>query len=498
MTQFHPPDSIITTATMRAAEQVALDSGISMRQLMENAGRAVAEEVIRHYAPRLTLIVCGPGNNGGDGFVVAKYLREEGWPVRVMSVVRSLDEYKGAAAEAAQEYPGEIDGLSPYGLENVELVVDALFGTGLSQPINGEIKALIDILNDIDAPKISVDMPSGIASDSGKVLGAAVEADLTVTFGRARTGHFLVPGCLNSGKVVVADIGIPEKLFLGDRIMANRPSRWMHHLQEPLASDNKFARGACLILGSGQMTGAVKLATHASRRAGAGLSIVACPTVSYPIYATTAMGEVVLPVDTHTQLKDIFEKRQVKSVLIGPGSPPDENTQGSVLRLLEDKIPLVIDGGAISAFEGNSRRLLDALHDQVIITPHEGEFSRLFPEFEDGPLGKISRVRKASEIAGCTIVMKGYDTVIADQEGSCVVNNNAPATLATAGAGDVLAGIIVGLRAHVPSAYIAAQIGVWIHGEAAQPLGEGLIAEDLISAIPRVWELLRSNSAVAI
>ena len=498
MTQFHPPDAIITTATMRAAEQGAVDSGISMRQLMENVGKAVAEEVIRHYAPRPTLVLCGPGNNGGDGFVAAKYLKEEGWPVRVMSVVRRLDEYKGPAAEAAQEYPGEIDALSPHGLENVELVVDALFGTGLSQPINGEIKALVDIINDMDAPTISIDMPSGIESDSGKVLGAVLEADLTVTFGRARTGHFLVPGCLNSGKVIVADIGIPEKLFFGDRIRANRPSSWMHHLQEPSAFDNKFVRGACLILGSGQMTGAVKLATHSSRRAGAGLSIVACPTVAYPIYATTAMGEIIMPVDTHAQLKDVFEKRQVKSVLIGPGFAPDENTQGSVLRLLEDKIPLVIDGGAISAFEGNPRRLLDALHDQVIITPHEGEFARLFPEFQDGPLGKISRVRKASEIAGCTIVLKGYDTVIANQEGDCVINNNAPATLATAGAGDVLAGIIVGLRAHVPSAYIAAQIGVWIHGEAAQSLGEGLIAEDLVDEIPRVWKLLRSNSSVAI
>lgn len=492
------PQFVITNETMQAAEQGAVEGGIPLQQLMENAGKAVADEVMRRYSPRPTLVLCGPGNNGGDGFVAAKHLLAAGWPVRVMSTVDSLEAYKSPALEAAQDYPGEIDAFSPYGLENAELIIDGLFGTGLSKPVIGELGTLIDIINDLGVPVVSIDIPSGVQGNSGKVEGVAVNADLTVTFGCARVGHVLLPGVLHAGHVVVADIGIPGKLFLGDRITANAPRNWLHHLKEPTPYDNKFTRGACAILGLSEMTGAPKLATQASRRSGAGLSVIACSPESYPIYGASAMGEIVSTISSFKDLKKLFEDRRVKCVLAGPGMLPNAQTREMMLRLLADKIPLVMDAGAISAFAENPGQLLKSLHDQVILTPHEGEFTRLFPELGPEFLNKIERTRKASEIAGCTILLKGYDTVICNHQGDCVVNTNASPNLATAGSGDVLAGIITGIRAHVTSPFIATQIGAWMHGEAAQGLGEGMIAEDIIAELPRVWSLLRSKTSVAI
>jgi len=486
---FTPTNDLITRDRMRRVEEVCAESGISRAHLMESAGRGVAGVILRTYSRRRVLVLCGPGNNGGDGFVVARCLKEAGWDVKVMAMLHK-DMYVEPALSAAMAYPDTIYPLAPGGLVDVDLVVDALFGVGLTHAIEGDVKTLFEILNDSDTPVVSVDIPSGVDGDTGCIQGCAVDADLTVTFGRARPGHYLLPGCLHAGRIEVVDIGIPEHLFLGDRIYLNRPTNWLHHLRVPHPCDHKYTHGACLIIASDQMTGAVKLASMAARRAGAGAVIIACPENAYPLYATGAGSEIVLPITTFEDIERIYAEKYITSVLFGPGAPLTESSKIIAMALLKRKYPLVLDGGALSIFKDNPEDLFRGLHEDVILTPHEGEFSRLFPVLSDPTTGKISRVRQATEKAKCNLVLKGYDTVIGSVDGACVINRNAPPWLATAGSGDVLAGLIAGLHARKLPPFVAAQVGTWIHGDAAVRAGEGMIAEDVLTHLPSVWAFL--------
>jgi len=473
---------LLTSEEMKKAEEVAIAAGITESTLMERAGEGVTDAIFTYFEPCSTLVVCGPGKNGGDGQVVASLLKKAGWSVQVLSV------HDLPSLKKMQEF-----------VEHAALIVDGLFGTGLSHSIEGEVKELVDLMNTSGKPIVSIDIPSGIDSNSGACLGSSVKAQMTVTFCRAKPGHFLLPGRVHVGQLFIKDIGISDTMLPLATHYVNHPSLWKEYLHEPQPLDHKYSRGACLIVGGGCMPGAVRLATLASRRIGVGLVRIMCKSEEYPIFASTALGEIVTPVTTAVEYLHWATDDRFKSLLWGVGALPKESTREQALLLLSTNKPLVLDGGALSCFEGAAQTLTSHLHSNVILTPHEGEFIRLFPHLAFLN-NKAEKARNAAIEAGAVVVLKGYDTVIASPTGEVIINANAPATLATAGSGDVLAGMIVGLLAMGFPSFYAAAAAVWIHGEAASQVGLGLIAEDIINKIPHALQYLsdfnRSNDPI--
>ncbi len=473
---------LLTSDEMKLAEDAVLAEGVSEEMLMEKAGEGVADEIRNHFSQCSTIVVCGPGKNGGDGKVVARLLENAGWPVKVLHFndLPSHEELKSL-------------------FEQTDLIVDGLFGTGLSRPLEGEIKTLVDLMNDSNKPIVAIDIPSGIDSNSGTCYGASIKAKITVTFLRAKPGHFLIPGRIHTGELVVKDIGIPDRLLPPVTHYLNTPSLWEHFITEPQPLDHKYSRGACLVVGDGCMPGAIRLATYAARRVGAGLVRLMCKNEEYPIYASSAWGEIVTPIATAKEYLEWATDKRFKALLWGPGALPKQSTLEQALLLLSTKKPCVLDGGALSSFEGNAQLLSSHIHPNVILTPHEGEFIRLFPHLAFLN-NKAEKVRNAAIEVGAVVVLKGFDTIIASPSGEVIINANAPATLATAGTGDVLAGMMVGLLAQGLDPFIAAAAAVWMHGDAASRRGLGLIAEDIIEEIPAVLQSLkfldRSNDSV--
>jgi hydroxyethylthiazole kinase-like uncharacterized protein yjeF len=463
---------ILTADGIRAAEKAIIEEGVSEAYLMERAGEGVVEVILAQFPLCQTVVFCGPGKNGRDGQVVARLLKEKGWPVTVI-LLKDLP-----ACEKLKD-----------SLNQAQLIVDGLFGTGLSYPLEGDSHKLVELINASGKPVVSIDLPSGIDTNSGAALSTAIWATFTVTFCRARPGHYLLPGRLHTGQLYIKDIGISNELLPPSTYYLNDPSLWNDSLKEPQPSDHKYSQGACLVIGTGSMPGAVRLAALAARRAGAGLVRLICKVEEYPIFATTAWGEIVTPVATAKEFLKWVQEERFHSLLWGTGAFPKSSTREQALLLLSSKKPFVLDGGALSSFEGKTRELTNALHENVILTPHEGEFQKLFPHLaflKD----KAEKAHIAAIEAGAIIVLKGYDTIIASPEGKLVINANAPATLATAGTGDVLAGIMAGLLSQGMDPFQAASAAVWIQGDAATRIGLGLIAEDLLREIPGTLQRL--------
>lgn len=484
--------SVLTTAQMYRADQAAEQCGIPSLSLMEAAGFQV-DRAIRQRWPRCrTVVLCGPGNNGGDGFVIARLLRKAGWPVR-LGLLGDASTLLGDAAVNAERWQaigGKIEGLTEDLSDWGRLVVDALFGAGLSRPLDGAAATVIKALRQSQTPCIAVDIPSGVSGDTGAVVGgmeaAALSCALTVTFFRPKPGHIMLPGRDLCGELVVADIGIPGHV-LGDLkpdIVVNGPGPW--RLPEPLGSeDHKYKRGLALVYGSVKMSGAASLASASARRVGAGLVKVCAPKEARPLYLEEAPG---LMFEAITDSRFLADQR-ASSVLIGPGFGVGEGTMASVVGLLSGGRSIVLDADALTSFSEEAETLFSAIKSSgqdVVLTPHEGEFARLFGKNEE--VDKLTRARTAAKKSGAVVVFKGSDTVIAAPDDRAAMSVNAPPWLATAGSGDVLAGLICGLLAQGLTAWEAGCAGVWLHGEAAQQLGPGLIAEDLVDAIPEVLE----------
>ncbi|MBY0500994.1 MAG: NAD(P)H-hydrate dehydratase [Alphaproteobacteria bacterium] len=470
---------LLTAEEMGEAEKAAIARGNSELTLMERAGQGVVDVILNKFSPCQTVVVCGPGKNGGDGKVVARLLKEKGWPVQVIATedLSTHENLEHILSEVNQS------------VNQAELIVDALFGTGLSRPIEGYARMLVDVINASLKPVVSIDIPSGIDTNSGNCWGNAVHATLTVTFVRARPGHYFLPGRLYTGKLFVKDIGISDDLLPLVQFCVNHPSLWS--LKEPQPTDHKFTRGGCLVLGNGSMPGAVKLASLAARRVGAGIVRLACKSEEYPIFASTVLGDIIVPIVSAQEFLELVQDDKYKALLWGTGALAKESTSEQALLLLSLKKPCVLDGGALSSFEGKVHSLTSVLHENVILTPHEGEFIRLFPHLAF-IRNKAEKALKAAIESGAVVVLKGYDTVVASPQGKVVINANAPATLATAGTGDVLAGLMTGLLAQGLPPFQAAAAAVWIHGEAANRKGLGLIAEDLLGEIPSVLQFIHA------
>jgi hydroxyethylthiazole kinase-like uncharacterized protein yjeF len=487
---------VLTVAQMAAADNFAVMAGTPTLTLMENAGRAVADAIAARFAPCATLVLCGPGNNGGDGFVVARLLAERGFAVRVAD----FDFTQGDAAVMAAKWHGTRVKLLPGVLDGAALVVDGLFGAGLSRPLEGAVRDIVAALGEVppETKIVAIDIPSGVAGDTGRMLGdTAVRADLTVTFFRKKPAHLLLPGRARCGEILVADIGIPDGALdlIRPILTENTPVLWGDKFPWPQAEGHKYSRGHCVVV-SGQMhaTGAARLAARAALRVGAGLVSVASPLDALAVNAAHLTAIMLKPFEGARGLSDLLLDKRMTTVVIGPGLGVSGETRELVQTVLAGPPykKVVLDADALSSFEDDPEALFNRLRPgAAILTPHDGEFERLFPGLLEDSASKLEAVRAAAERCGAVVLLKGSDTVIARPDGGTTINANAPATLATAGSGDVLAGLIGGLFAQGMEAGSAAAAAAWLHGDAAGRFGPGLIAEDIAEILPESLAALR-------
>ena len=488
----HYASALLTCAEMAKADAFAIAGGTPGIVLMETAGRAVATAVMRRWPRRPVIVLCGPGNNGGDGFVAARRLYEVGWPVRV-ALAGTRADLKGDAAWAAESWKGEVEPLSAALLADSPLVVDALFGAGLSRPIGGAAGDLIDRLDELDLPTVAVDVPSGLHGDSGQVMGRAIRATCTVTFFRPKPGHYSEEGLKRCGELQVVDIGIPAAALraIEPRQWCNEPVLWRELLQADL-SDHKYRRGHLTVLGGAHATGAARLAALAGRRAGAGLVTIAAPRTAMPVYQGAEPGNLIVEADSASAYAELLVDERRNAMLLGPGAGVEDRTRLAVLAALQTRRRVVLDADALTSFAERPAELFERIDGEVLLTPHEGEFRRLFPGIA-GEGGKIARARRAAAESGATVLLKGPDTVIAAPDGRAVVNVHASPALATAGSGDVLAGIAGGLMARGLTAFAAGAAAAWLHGECARQFAlPGLIAEDLSGLLPAALQMARA------
>lgn len=499
---------ILDVAQSYQADQDAAAAGIAGLSLMETAGAAVANAIQARWDKRAVLIFAGPGNNGGDGFVIARLLKAAKWPVQVY-LLGDKAKLKGDAAVNAKRWRAKVlpldAALEPLvDLSGDVLLVDALFGAGLSKPLSGAAKTLAEMLRlrrdeGTAPPVVAVDMPSGLHGDTGNALkGMAFQADLTVTFCRPKPGHLLMPGRQLCGELLVADIGIPDSVVAGLSSSAalNDVALWGAAFPRTAVQANKYARGHVVVGGGTTMCGAARLAALAARRMGAGLVSIATPDDAFAIYAAAAEpGTLIYPYKGLKEFKKMLSDERKSTVILGPGAGTTKGTAEKVLAALKAGKRTVLDADALSVFQVTPKALFKALKgfaDDAVLTPHGGEFARVFPDLakKQAALGKLEVTRMAARRAGCVVLYKGADTVVAAPDGRAGMTASAPPTLATAGTGDVLAGFVGALLAQGVPAFEAANAAAWLHAECANSFGVGLIAEDLPDELPEVLDWL--------
>lgn len=441
--------------TSEQMQQVDKTCAIPIEQLIENAGRAVAEEIVRRYGARKTVVLCGPGNKGRDGKVAARYLKTWGWPVSISNK-----------------------------LDGVELIIDALYGTGLKSDF---IQSLADQINNAGVPIISIDVPSGLDGASGAPRGASVKADLTITFFRKKPGHLLLPGRNLCGEIIVRDIGLRSSAL--DILDIQLWENTTPNLPEPLAGGHKFNRGhAVIVSGNAMQTGASRLAAMAALKIGAGLVTIAGEATALAVHANHVTAVMLVETKTVKDLSNLLSDKRKNAVCIGPAAGVGEATKRAAQVVLESGSNAVLDADALTSCANEPEQLFEWIRKitvrAVVLTPHEGEFEKLFGSLSGS---KLERARKAAKQSGAIIILKGADTVIAHPNGRAKINANAPPSLATAGSGDVLAGLVTGLLAQGMTGFAAACAGVWLHGEAANRISSNLFtAEDLVEKLGHI------------
>lgn len=544
---------LLTAAQMRAIEQAAIQSGaVTGLELMERAGRGVVEAIFETWpdlarANHRAVVLCGPGNNGGDGFVIARLLSDWGWQVELF-LLGDPDRLPPDAKANHARWQGRTLDVADYATRDCDLMVDACFGTGLARPITDDgarafLKdcALAEASHEArragaavhGAPPrtVAVDIPSGLCADSGRVLGGehpwqdspnCGRFGLTVTFHGAKPGHYLASGPYLCGKLAIKDIGIPlspvlQRAALMKASAPDGAGRRAASLLGPRAAQpvltkgqeaHKYDHGHALVL-SGPMgrSGAARLAARAALRVGAGLVTVAAPGSAMMECACQLTAVMLRRADDAEGLLSLLEDPRMNALCLGPGLGLGQDTRALVLAALSRRRAIVLDADALTSFADAPEDLFQALHPLAVLTPHMGEFARLFPDLAQGlsdlprkgpAPSRLDAARSAAARAGCTVLLKGPDTVIADQTGTASVSSaaydRAAPWLATAGSGDVLAGIITGLLARGFAPREAAGAAAWLHTEAARRIGPGLIAEDLPDSLPQVLSRLAAES----
>lgn len=490
---------VLTPHEMGEADRLTIAAGTPGIELMERAGAAVARVAAEWSGGgRRIAVLCGSGNNGGDGFVAARLLKEQGFEVRLF-LLGEKKQLNGDAALATARWHGASEAFDPAAVANCDLLIDALFGAGLARDLTGNARRAVEAINASRVPVVAVDLPSGIDGATGQVRGAAVRATASVTFCRLKPGHLLMPGRAHAGKVTVADIGIPDRFVreVAGQLALNEPGLWIGAYPWPKLEGHKYKRGHAVVV-SGQMysTGAARLAAKAALRAGAGLVTVAAPKAALPVLAANLEAVMVREAQGAAGLAKLLSDKRLNAVLLGPGNGVGRVTRGAVEAAAKAKRALVLDADAISSFAGESGKLSKLLKMNripALLTPHDGEFAKLFARDSAEILeigSKVERARAAAKALGAVMLLKGPDTVVASPDGRVAISNNAPPWLATAGAGDVLGGIVLGLIAQGVPVFEAANAAVWLHGEAAHEAGFGMTSEDLSPALKRVLERL--------
>ncbi len=513
----HEPIEILTNEQMAQADAQAAKLGVPSFTLMENAGRAVADEAVKMVDAGASIaVLCGPGNNGGDGFVAARHLKARGYDVAVYHF-GTVAKLKGDAAEMAGQWL-ELSSSAPVEealdkLQAVDLIIDALFGAGLARAPEGAVRAAIEAANRSRAEKLAVDVPSGLNGTTGESLGKIViRANRTVTFFRMKPAHVLFPGRALCGRVILADIGIPADVLkpIGGSLTANSPESWISELPQPAVTMHKYHRGHALVVsGPAHATGAARLAARAALRVGAGLVTLASPTDAVNVNASQLTAIMLRPFEGACALGAMLQDKRLNAVLLGPGLGVGRHTCEMVEVVLRSGAATVLDADALTSFAGNADRLAALIAEiperPVVITPHAGEFARLINGRcdEHATSTTLAGARRAADNLKAIALLKGPDTAIAIPAKAgfatggarSAINTNAPPWLATAGSGDVLAGLITGLLAQGMPAYEAACAAVWIHGEGANIFGPGLIAEDIPEMMPTVLRRLYAQKA---
>lgn len=508
---------LLTTAEMGEADRLAIATGVPSLRLMARAGAAVADVAgtMVGIGARI-LVLAGPGNNGGDGFVAAQRLQEQGYKVRV-ALLGSRDALKGDAAFFADRWPGPIEAVDTGAIRDADLIIDGLFGAGLSRAIASPAAEAIAAVNAAGVPVLAIDVPSGLDGTSGVPTGPVIQATRTITFFRRKPGHLLLPGRRLCGPVTLADIGIPAAVLdrITPRTSANAPALWRSMLPTLAPESHKYARGhAVVVSGPAESTGAARLSARGALRIGAGLVSVASPRSAFPINAAHLTSVMLKPFEVPEGLAAILADKRLNAVLIGPGFGVGPMTCRTVEIALASGAAIVLDADALTSYEESAAdsvrdsssafgflpgspvptsqgptRLFTAIAASptrpVVLTPHDGEFRRLFGAL---PGSRLDRARSAAATSGGVIVLKGADTCVASPDGRAVLNENAPPWLATAGSGDVLAGFVTGLLAQRMPAFEAACAAVWLHGACGHRAGSGLIAEDLPEILPDVMQ----------
>ena len=501
----------LTAAQMRAVEKAAISSGeVTGLELMERAGKGVVGAIMEAWPEvtdgnRRAVVLCGPGNNGGDGFVVARLLKETGWSVRVY--LYGDPERLPPDARANCKRWRELGEIATFPDErpdpwSSDVIIDAGFGTGLSRPLPDDLMAaFLGALPEADLKQaaeppfvVAIDLPTGLCSDSGALLPAAVDADLTVTFHSRKLGHVLDRGPEFCGRVVVADIGLSDHVPGSVREIGGAPAVLAK------SGGHKYGYGHALVVaGPPGAGGAARLAARGALRVGAGLVTLGCPIRAVDENAHHLNAIMLRSVDGAPGLREALEDQRFTSLCLGMGLGLGRGTHDLVFAALESGRPVVLDADALSRFQRSQEELFKRLHPKAVLTPHAGEFKRLFPDIAgkldanatEGPTySKVDATREAAARAGCTVLFKGPDTVIASPDGTCAINasvyERAAPWLATAGSGDVLAGFIAGLLARGVPPQKAAETGAWLHTECALSFGPGLISEDIPEELPKV------------
>lgn len=500
---------------MAKADQLTIARGGLGIELMNHAGRAVFDVISSLWeADKRIGLFAGPGNNGGDAFVLGRLLIEDRYSVRA-ALLGNEHKLNGDAQQAAHDFPAEIESECEAICDWADILVDGLFGAGLHRDITDHAAQWIQYMNKSEKPIIAIDLPSGIDGENGQIRGNAVHARKTVTFFRAKPGHILLPGRLHCGDITIADIGIRSQVLndIKPQSTLNRPTIWRSSWPVTKTSDHKYNRGhAVAVSGSINKTGAARLAAGAALRVGAGLVSLASPVDALQVNASHLTAIMVEQMDGKEGLQQILSDPRKASLILGPGLGISNDTCSLVEVALTSARDIILDADALTSFADNLyefKALIERTHEsnphgkarQIVLTPHAGEFYRLFDPSTDASdasindghssypdKGKIEAACWAAQHLGVVLVYKGADTVVAAPDGRISIADNAPPFLATAGSGDVLAGIIGGLLAQGMPAFEAASAGVWLHGEAGNIAGFGMTADDLDKALHRALQ----------
>ncbi len=485
---------VLSVQQVYAAEKRAIMSGLSGMQLMENAGQLIFEEIARRYPEGRIIVLCGPGNNGGDGYVIARLLKAVGREVLVYKI-QDQGAIKGDAEQAFEDIHltvedasmllhGSLDG--KHEIRSGDVIVDAVFGVGLNRPLEAEVKDLVEFINSTGAQIVSVDLPSGSNGDATFIPKTSVRADVTVTFSALKAAHVLFPFAEQCGEVVVGEIGLSK--FFGDnlpKVFVNSPEVWGEALCWPDGLSHKHSRGRLgIVAGPKSATGAARLSAIAGARTGAGHTTLLGRSDVMQELAAHCASVMTKPYESVEELINLTDR--MNAIVVGPGLGLTEVNRLEILSLLKRRSPIVLDADAISLFADGPGELVSHLHSKCVLTPHQQEFERLYPGLFKSADNKIEAALQAARMSNAVVVLKGADTVIASPDGLVSVNVHASPFLATAGSGDVLSGIIAGWLAQGLKPFDAACAAVWIHGDASLLGGAGLIAEDLAEYLPQV------------